>query len=723
MKPKDYSKAFIWICSGITFFCVLIYWSELKLNIVQSQRYASKLELLTQDWRTLLGRKVPVDPRIVYIGVDQENYTHMYPPGTIPNHEIELIRRQWPWSREVWAILCEKLIQSGAKVVGLDLIFPASHEKFPEGDQIFQKVLLKYSHQIVLGLNIVTETFRSGMSSTLNEQNFTIQYPASSIVGTPDDPITNQIWNNIAFVNIWPDSVDGVLRNAYYSLSDPNIIPLHSLAKKMITRAGEEEISNALPSSTRFRFSYNPKSQSRFSTDHSHTFKSIPLYQILDPKFWERNFDSGKFFKDKIILIGPQANFFQDKHQTPYPETMPGPKIHLSFINAALHGEFVEETSRITDILTIILFGILALLFCRKIEDPRNRAFLLIFFNILFAGSSILIYDWFNLYILCFLPFLTLNSSVFICDLYEILAERKERARVRSHLERYVSKNVVKMLLENPQQLQGRKTVTILFSDLRGFTTLTESADAEQLVKQLNEYLSKMVKCVFQNKGTLDKFIGDAVMAVWGNAETEGTEIDAQRAVQCALDMIEELRKLNQKWIAEGKNELKVGIGINHGQAIVGNMGSDDKAYERMEFTVIGDSVNTASRLEGLTKEYHSELLLGETVEPLVDQAFLLRSVALVQLKGKNKPIEVFGVLGKIDAQNPIPKPQWLTYYENAMHAYRKRDFKEALSLFEKANSLLPQDYLIEQYIESCQEFIQHPPDEKWTGVIVMKTK
>lgn len=722
MKKKNYSKTFITICALITSFCLLIYWIE-QIFLVPSQRFANKIELATQDWRTLLGRKIPVDPRLVYIALDQENYSHMYPEGTVPNREIQLVSNQWPWSREVWSILTEKLLQAGAKVVGIDLIFTAPSEKHPEGDALFQKTLLKYPDKIVLGFNIVTETFRSAMTSSMNERNFTLQYPSKSLIGSPDNPQMAPLWKNIAYVNIWPDEVDGVMREANYYLTDPNVVPLHSFSKKIIERAGEINRWKDLPLQTRFRFSYDPKAQSRFSTEHEFTFQPIPLYQILDPKFWERNFGSGAFFKDKIIIIGPQANFFQDKHQTPFPSTMPGPKVHLSLLNAGLQGEFTREGSRVSDSCMIILWGIIGLWLCQKIKDPRNRAYILISLNLLFAGSSLLIFDYFDLYILCFLPFVTLNSSVFICDLYEILAERKERARVRSHLERYVSKNVVRMLLENPQQLQGRKTVTILFSDLRGFTTLTESADAEQLVKQLNEYLTKMVKCVFQNKGTLDKFIGDAVMAVWGNAETEGSEIDAQNAVQCALDMSEELKKLNAKWALEGKIPLKVGIGINHGQAIVGNMGSDDKAYERMEFTVIGDSVNTASRLEGLTKEYQTELLIGETVEPLVDKAFQLRSVALVQLKGKNRPIEVFNVLGKIDSKNPTPKPLWLEKYEVAMHAYRQRHFTEALAHFREAQARLPDDYLIQEYIESCEEFIQNPPDEKWTGVIVMKTK
>jgi adenylate cyclase len=721
MSVKNYSDTFLKICGILTFVFVFIYCAETILN--PSQRYFEKIECKTKDWRALLGRKTPADPRLVFIAIDQQNYESLYPAGTPIGEETALICRQWPWSRKVWAIAIDKLVQSGAKVVALDLLFPNPSTEFPKDDKIFQDALVKYHDNVVIGFNIVTDTYKSAMSETRNERAYTLQFPSKSVAGDYQDPKTAPIWKSMGFVNVWQDEVDGVLRNADYALTDPAAIPLDAFSKKIIEKMGETEVLKNLPHETIFRYSYEPSTQSRFSTEHDFVFRAIPFYQIFDSKIWERNFGSGAFFKDKVIIIGPISNFFQDKHTTPYPSPMPGPKIHISTVNAALHGEYIEETSRITDILTILLFGGISCFLCYVVNNPRNRAYLLVLVNVLFVVGSILIFDYFNLYILCFLPFLTLNTSVFFCDLFEIIAERKERARVRSHLERYVSKNVVRMLLENPEKLQGRKTITILFSDLRGFTTLTESADAEALVRQLNEYLTQMVKCVFQNKGTLDKFIGDAVMAIWGNAETEGTEIDAQRAVQCALDMIDELRKLNAKWKLEGKPELKVGIGINHGQAIVGNMGSDDKAYERMEFTVIGDSVNTASRLEGLTKEYHAELLLGETVEPLVDKEFQLRSVALVQLKGKTRPTEVFSVLGKIDPLQPKPKPDWLVTYQNAIHLYRKREFYEALVAFKIADAQKPDDYLIGEYIESCEEFIKNPPDESWTGVIVMKTK
>src|SRR5207253_11477521 len=174
---------------------------------------------------------------------------------------------------------------------------------------------------------------------------------------------------------------------------------------------------------------------------------------------------------------------------------------------------------------------------------------------------------------------------------------------------------------------------TILFSDIVGFTTLSEKADPEELVRQLNEYLSAMTNVVFQNSGTLDKFIGDAIMAVCGNVRSQGKAKDAKAAAHAALGMRRELARLNSAWQAEGRMPLGMGIGINQGDILAGNIGSQDRA----DLTVIGDAVNLASRLEGLTRIYGVDILVGPTAADLIRDEFHLRSVARAQVKGKDR--------------------------------------------------------------------------------------
>src|SRR5437879_13779498 len=224
--------------------------------------------------------------------------------------------------------------------------------------------------------------------------------------------------------------------------------------------------------------------------------------------------------------------------------------------------------------------------------------------------------------------------------------------------------------------LGSRKPVTVLFSDIVGFTPMTERADPVAVVKQLNEYLSRMVAAVFENGGTLDKFIGDAIMAVWGNVSSRGVAEDAKAAVRTALAMRRELRKLNESWRAQGVEELAFGIGINQGEAVIRNIGSY-QPHERLDPTVIGDAVNLASRLEGLTRVYGVEILVGESASELMKDEFHLRSVARAQVKGKTKPVEMFTLVGARNDENVDRELlKWLQAYEEAIVKFRKLELK-----------------------------------------------
>src|SRR5436853_5742680 len=234
-------------------------------------------------------------------------------------------------------------------------------------------------------------------------------------------------------------------------------------------------------------------------------------------------------------------------------------------------------------------------------------------------------------------------------------------------------------MLDNPggyyySMLGSRKPVTVLFSDLVGFTALSAKADPAALVSQRNRYLSSMMPIVFINGGTLDKFIGDAIMAVWGNVSSHGTAEDAKAAVRAALGMRREMAKLNEAWRAEGIDPLAFGIGINHGEAVVGNIGSYEP-HERLDPTVIGDAVNLASRLEALTRVYAVDILVGQSAADLVRDEFHFRSVARVQVKGKTEPVEVFTLIGtrKDDVDPEFLK--WLDVYEEGLAKLRKADF------------------------------------------------
>jgi adenylate cyclase len=663
-------------------------------------------EFYTQDLRLRLGRKTPLDDRLALIGVDRASYADYFSEAELQQTPaLRAIAEPYPWSRDVWAALIAKLADAGARAIVIDLVFAAPKT----GDDALAAALTKYRDHIVIGYAFdLTRTEQKNFGS-LTLPSATVIAPSAGHSVVEDD--------RLGYVTIWPDE-DDVLRAAHFRHTGDEVgdvlapsVTMESLAARAARKLGRAELIPAGTAPRRFRY-----------TAPGGNYKPILIGDVLLPKTWEHNYANGAFFKDKLVLIGPTASVMQDKHTTPLGE-MPGPEIHLNIINAALHGEFLRETTPRTALLVIALAGFLAAALCFIFREPVKRLAIVIALG---AGWWMLAQSQFGkagLLLPVAAPLLVLFSASVVVLAFDFLLERLDKARVRKTLERYVSKNVVKELLDNPQtffnSLTGvRKPVTILFSDVRGFTTLTESADSAALVKQLNEYFEEMVRLVFAHHGSLDKFIGDAVMAVWGNIVSENPASDARHAVATALAMRKSLAQLNEDWKKRGMLELHIGIGVNHGEVIVGNLGSTEK----MELTVIGDAVNLASRLEGLTKEYHLDLLLGENVAKLVGDTYLLRLVDCVQVKGKTKPVDVFTVAGE-GAGQTVSLPLWLARYEEGVRRYRQREFASAAKLFEESLSKQPEDYLSAMYLQRCRTLLENPPGEDWNGVFVMTKK
>jgi len=236
----------------------------------------------------------------------------------------------------------------------------------------------------------------------------------------------------------------------------------------------------------------------------------------------------------------------------------------------------------------------------------------------------------------------------------------------------------------------------------------------------LNEYFELMVGSVNQHQGTLHKFIGDAVMAVWGDVVSHSPVEDAQRAVRAALQMGTLVDGLNRRWAEEGKPPFNIGVGLNFGEVVVGNIG----ATQRREFTVIGDAVNLASRIEGLTKHYHHRVLVGESLAAMLENLFLIRSVANLVVMGKTKPVRVYAILAEYGTEEAGQfSASWLLRYEEAYRAFIGRDFKGAETRFRACLEQMPDDFLCQHYAEACARFIVQPPPEDWDATVAMKEK
>ncbi|HSB61187.1 MAG TPA: adenylate/guanylate cyclase domain-containing protein, partial [Vicinamibacteria bacterium] len=291
--------------------------------------------------------------------------------------------------------------------------------------------------------------------------------------------------------------------------------------------------------------------------------------------------------------------------------------------------------------------------------------------------------------------------------------------RLKTTMARYMSKEVADKLLEEGEAALGGKMLkaSILFTDIRSFTEISERIGAHEIVKLLNEYFGIMVDIIMEKGGILDKYIGDAIMAVFG--APFATPEDADHAVETAVGMVRALRRFNQERTSAGHPPLLMGVGVNTDEVVSGNIGS----LKRMDFTVIGDGVNLASRLEGANKTYGTEILVSEMTVREVKGSYTLREVDKIRVKGKLRPVGVFEVLDHFEEGGPERDPRLLRRFDEGVALYRRGEWTKARSAFEEALGHHPADPVARLYRERCGYFLEHPPPSDWDGVWVMKDK
>jgi adenylate cyclase len=688
---------------------ICVFWT----GLIFLGHFFSDVPFLSTPWRSeqsfedLLrkeGRKTVAPRDFVFLGLDQN--TLQMPPLTAEevagNRAFQLMtERPFPWSREVWALLLDRLVEAGARVVIFDFLTNPPNN----GDAAFHAALDRHHDKVVLGANFEF--------SENQRQEIT---PNETLIPSPQ-----LLDDRVGFVNFWPDPIDGKVRALTYQVTDrqlmgfppqPNEEVYESLSARALAKIGH---GNEVPRDFRSHMI-------RFTEPGA--FEPRPLYEVFDPKLWHANYADGAFFKDKIVMVGPSAQVLHDFVDTPMSPMTSGPGLHLEAMAAALGQEFLQPTPADIGLALVAAAGLVAWSLVAFLRRPLICVGALVVLTASYLGAARLFYDKTGLLLLTVPVLLALMLSGSFSLGFEYFLDRLEKLRTRRTLERYVSKNLVAEILENPDSyyssLRGvRVPVTILFSDLIGFTTLTEKADPEALVAQLNEYLSRMTSEIFNNGGTLDKFIGDAIMAVWGNVRSLGTAQDAKCCARAALGMRRQLSQLNQMWREQGRMGLGMGIGVNHGEVIVGNIGSQD----RMDPTVIGDAVNLASRLEGLTRIYGVDMLVGASVAELVRDEVYLRSVARVQVKGKTKPVDVFTLVAARGEETDPEFLKWLETYEDALEKFRTRDFTDAKILFSRFLEFYPDDLLAKMYLQRALEYEQAPPDEAWEAIEVFQKK
>ena len=435
------------------------------------------------------------------------------------------------------------------------------------------------------------------------------------------------------------------------------------------------------------------------------SFTTRTAYEVLNKKI---------DFTDKIVLIGATAPNLHDNFFVPTSNgiAMNGVEIHASVLQNLILNNFLVRQGRLSILILVTLVGILGMFILSRLR---------VYYSILIVPTIVLIYAFLSIFIfdsfnyvldLLFFPMALIvftGSGIGI----NYLEQKKHSAFLTGAFGKYISKDLLAEIIDRNSELKlggGKRVITIFFSDVRGFTSISEKLKPEQLVHLLNEYLTKMTKIILDNKGTVDKFIGDAVMAFW-NAPV--IEKDHEKlACETAATQIKALVGLREEWKKQDFPEIRIGIGIHTGEAIIGNMGSED----RFDYTAMGDTINLGSRLEGLTKQYGVEIIVSESTFDKVKKDFKFRKLDMVKVKGKKIPVVIYELITIYDEN-------FVGSYEKALELYLKSNFKEALQEFENALSIKFKDISCKLFIHRCKAYILDPPVGDWDGAFEFKTK
>ncbi len=592
-----------------------------------------ELSLYNTRFETFRGAKQAPDD-VIILAIDEASLEEI---GT------------FPWSRNVYARLIDRLVGYGAKAIAFDIMF-LTPSNLPEADAILEKTLKANSEKV-----LIASKFDYGGSSRISGSG---AGDTGAIDALSFSPPYFETVANFGFVG-FPEDIDGQIRKGRI-LTD---IKAEDLIPSPMTIDDQYEPSFAY----KLLEMVNPDKAEALKTHGENplwinytgpakTYETLSAYipyRLGQAGFGDDYFMQlvgqrpEAFFKNKIIFVGATAEAMQDNKNTPFVTLtkMPGVEIHANMFETLRTNTPYRPVSNQINQLLIFAFAIgtaILLAFLR----PLGGLALILLITLVYSIVNVYFFQFERLFIDWFAPLLCVFLAYATAYAYRFLVEEKEKRRVRRFFKSYVSPNLVEELLKDPTTMPSlkseRRMVSILFSDIAGFTSMSESLPPDEVEHILNEYLTAMTEIVFENDGTLDKYIGDAVMAVWGNVGPNNPQTDAYKAVNTALKMQSRLIELREKWLSEGMVPLQIRIGLNTGEVLVGNFGSPQK----MDYTVIGDAVNTAARLEGLNKEFGTSIIISQSTYDLIQDRMNGRHCGTVKVKGKEEPVSVYEVLG-----------------------------------------------------------------------------
>ena len=708
--------------------------------------YVDDMENLLYDTRLRLTAPGGVDERIVIVAVDEASLQE---------------QGHWPWTREKLALMVTRLFDYGAVVVGFDMLFAERDESADVSllrelaieidDDLFRQRLDELEPRldrdrlfadaltagpVILGYYFDTNEETAFETGVLPLAAFDFHESMAEVIFLPrakgfssNLPVLMDTAYGGGFINNPLIDDDGVIRRAPL-LHEYNLSAYESLSMAVAATYFNDITLPVFVDASSWMGEYPPLEGLELAG------KPIPIDPqgaVLVPYRGPRGSfpyisandvingtvaDPSKL-EGTIVLIGASAPGMQDIRSTPFGAVYPGVEVHANLIGGILDGNFRWEPAytAAAEMITVTGFGLLTSLVL-PLLTPLVATFA---FVLLLAGAlAVNIYMWsVELHVLPLaITLYTLIGIYTLNMVFGYLFETRSRSQMDSLFGQYVPPDLVREMSRDPANysLANEKLeLSVLFSDIRGFTTISEGLEAEELSTLMDHYLTPMTRIVHETKGTIDKYIGDAVMAFWG-APLRDTH-HAARAVGAGLEMIKALDHMNEEFAKRNWPHIDIGVGINTGPMSVGNMGSEF----RRSYTVLGDAVNLGSRLEGMTKNYGVSFVVSEFTAAQAPE-FFYRELDCVRVKGKAEPVTIFEPLGMKD-QLPAKLVEDTKLFHNALRHYRQQDWDAAERILKELLSIEPDCYLYQMYLDRIAIFRETPPEADWDGVFTYMTK
>jgi len=661
----------------------------------------------------------PVPDNIVLVVVDQNS--------------LEAAQRQginWPWPRQMYAPILQFFALSGARAVAFDILFTEPSSYGVEDDQLLAEALQQNGHAFLPIFLSRQERPHPVWEKRLIDR---IALPLQDQSGRPSSPYLSAIppiqvladrTYRLGNVAIPPDP-DGIYRRLpLVFFYHDHWIPSLGLAVFRYLRGNDSAVLNKdglhlkgihIPLDAQGTFLLNYYDSARDFPRFS-AFNVIQSFQALQEG--SKPAYPAQAFRDKIVFVGFTAPGLFDLKPTPISSVNPGMAIHATLLANLLHKDF---RVRISPPFALALAAAIAVAVGITVMlIPSLWQLSLI--TLAYAGGLALFFVLSfrqNLWVDAILMAANLCLTFAMSTAFSYATEGRQRRQIKQVFSHYMSDLLIQDLLRHPDKLRlgGEKRVlSVFFSDLAGFTTLSEKLNPEEVVTLLNRYLTAMTDIILASGGLIDKYEGDAIMAFWGAPVLQ--EDHAARACLAALDNQSRLAELRQEFIHMGLPPVYARIGINTGDMIIGNMGSS----QRFDFTVIGDSVNLASRLEGAGKEYGTSIIISEDTYRQAADRVEVRELDLLRVKGKEVPVRIYELLAKKGGLDEKGQKVRDLFGDGLGH-YRQQHWPEAISCLQRILTSAPEDGPAKVFITRCQQFMQTPPTDPWDGVYRLMTK